>query len=123
MVFFRLSNSQKGNKVIFNIINMLWPICVYKKGLKIMTYSKLQSENENIGWHRDCENIIYNRNNLFIYNKNSKKKRSLSSLSFEYEFKYDNDTVYFANCFPYFYSKLIKEINFYENKKKMNYFF
>ena len=103
--FFRVSNTRKGNKVNFNIINMLRSSCLYKKGLKIMTYSKLQAQNENIGWHRDCENIMYYTNNLFTYNDNSKKKRSLSSLSFDYEFKYDNDKVYFANCLPYFYSK------------------
>ena len=116
--FFRVSNTQKGRKVNFNIINMLRPKCPYKKGLKIMTYSKLQAQNENIGWHRDCENIMYYTNNLFIYNENSKKKRSLSSLSFDYEFKYDNDKVYFANCLPYFYSKLIDEMESYEKKLK-----
>ena len=116
--FFRVSNTRKGNKVNFNIINMLRSSCLYKKGLKIMTYSKLQAQNENIGWHRDCENIMYYTNNLFTYNDNSKKKRSLSSLSFDYEFKYDNDKVYFANCLPYFYSKLIDEIELYEKKIK-----
>ena len=121
--FFRVSNTKKGKKAIFNIINMLRPTCVYKKGLKIMTYSKLQAKNENIGWHRDCQNIMYYTNNLFTYNENSKKRRSLSSLCFEYEFKYDHDTVYFANCLPYFYSKLTKEIKFYENKTKNKFYF
>ena len=109
--FFRVSNTKKGKKITFTIINMLRASCVYKKGLKIMVYSKLQAQNENIGWHRDCDNIMYYTNNLFIYNENSKKKRSLCSLSFQYEFKYDNDTVYFANCLPYSYSKLVKQIN------------
>ena len=121
--FFRVSNTQKGRKVNFNIINMLRSTCLYKKGLKIMTYSKLQAKNENIGWHRDCTNIMYYTNNLFTYNDNSKKKRSLSSLSFDYEFKYDNDKVYFANCLPYFFSKLIDEIDTYEKKLKNNKFF
>ena len=121
--FFRVTNTRKGQKVNFNIINMLRPICPYKKGLKIMTYSKLQAQNENIGWHRDCENVMYYTNNLFIYNENSKKKRSLNSLSFDYVFKYDNDKVYFANCLPYFYSKLIDETEQYEKKLKHKFFF
>ena len=121
--FFRVSNTKKGKKATFTIINMLRKTCVYKKGLKIMVYSKKQAKEENIGWHRDCENVIYYTNNLFTYNDNSKKKRSLSSLTFEYEFKYDNDTVYFANCLPYFYSKLTKEIDYYEKNKNNNFIF
>ena len=121
--FFRVSNTKKKNKVNFTIINMLRSRCVYKKGLKIMTYSKMQAQKENIGWHRDCEKVMYYTNNLYIYNENSKKKRSLKSLSFEYEFKYDNDTVYFANCLPYFYTKLTREIDFYKNKVKNKCYF
>ena len=66
--FFRVSNTKKGNKATFTIINMLRKTCVYKKGLKIMVYSKKQAKEENIGWHRDCENVIYYTNNLFTYN-------------------------------------------------------
>ena len=61
--------------------------------------------------------------NIFTYNDNSKKKRSLSSLTFEYEFKYYNDTVYFANCLPYFYSKLTKEIDYYIKNKNNKFIF
>ena len=113
--FFRVSNTKKGRKVNFNIINMLRKTCVYNHGLKIMTYSIQAAAKENLGWHRDCYNSIYYANNLFVYNNNNaNKKRNLHSLSFDYEFKYDNDTVYFANCIPYFYSTLMKELNKYE---------
>ena len=122
--FFRVSNTQKGRKVNFNIINMLRKTSIYNHGLKIMTYSTIQAEKENIGWHRDCKNIIYYPNNLFVYNNNNaNKKRNLYSLSFDYEFKYDNDIVYFANCLPYFYSTLMKELNKYElNEDKYPFF-
>ena len=113
--FFRVSNTKKGRKVNFNLINMLRKTCIYNHGLKIMTYSTMAAQKENIGWHRDCYNSIYYSNNLFVYNNNNaSKKRNLHSLSFDYEFKYDNDTVYFANCIPYFYSTLMKELNKYE---------
>ena len=113
--FFRVSNTKKGRKVNFNIINMLRKTCIYNHGLKIMTYSTMAAVKENLGWHRDCYNSIYYANNLFVYNNNNvTKKRNLHSLSFDYEFKYDNDTVYFANCIPYFYSTLMKELNKYE---------
>jgi len=113
--FFRVSNTKKGRKVNFNIINMLRKTCLYNHGLKIMTYSTMEANKENLGWHRDCFNIIYYANNLYVYNNNNNdKKRNLHSLSFDYEFKYDNDTVYFANCLPYFYSSLMEELNKYE---------
>ena len=114
--FFRVSNTKKGNKVNFNIINMVRKKCIYKRGLKIMTYSKLEATNDNIGWHRDCDNIFYYTNNLYTVDENTGKKRNLHSLSFDYEFKYDNDTVYFANCIPYFYTKLSKELNLFTSK-------
>ena len=113
--FFRVSNTKKGRKVNFNIINMLRKTCIYNHGLKIMTYSTMAAAKENLGWHRDCFNSIYYSNNLYVYNNNNaSKKRNLHSLSFDYEFKYDNDTVYFANCIPYFYSTLMKQLNKYE---------
>ena len=113
--FFRVSNTKKGRKVNFNIINMLRKTCIYNHGLKIMTYSMAAAAKENLGWHRSCYNSIYYANNLYVYNNNNvSKKRNLHSLSFDYEFKYDNDTVYFANCIPYFYSTLMKELNKYE---------
>ena len=122
--FFRVSNTKKGRKVNFNIINMLRKTCLYNHGLKIMTYSTMAAIKENLGWHRDCYNSIYYPNNLYVYNNNNaSKRRNLHSLSFDYEFKYDNDTVYFANCIPYFYSTLMKELNKYElDEEKYPYF-
>ena len=121
--FFRVSNTKKGRKVNFNIINNLRKKCIYSKGLKIMTYSTLTASKENIGWHRAGTNVMYYANNLYVFNSNNGTRRNLHSLSFDYEFKYDNDVVYFANCIPYFYSKLMKELNYYElNEEKYPYF-
>ena len=123
--FFRVSNTKKGRKVNFNIINMLRKKCIYSHGLKIMTYSTMASMKENLGWHRAGTNTMYYPNNLYYYSNNNNvgSKRNLHSLSFDYEFKYDNDIVYFANCIPYFYSKLMKQLNYYElNEEKYPYF-
>ena len=123
--FFRVSNTKKGRKVNFNIINMLRKKCIYSHGLKIMTYSTMASMKENLGWHRAGTNTMYYPNNLYYYsnNNNTGSKRNLHSLSFDYEFKYDNDVVYFANSIPYFYSKLMKQLNYYElNEEKYPYF-
>ena len=130
--FFRVANTKKGRKVNFNIINMLRKKCIYSHGLKIMTYSTVAAMKENLGWHRAGTNIMYYPNNLYYYssnnnsnsgNNNTGPRRNLHSLSFDYEFKYDNDIVYFANCLPYFYSKLMKQLNYYElNEEKFPYF-
>ena len=121
--FFRVSNTKKGRKVNFNIINMLRKKCIYSNGLKIMTYSTMAALKENIGWKRDGFNVMYYPNNLYIFNNKSGQRRNLHSLSFDYEFKYDNDIVYFANSLPYFYSKLMKQLNYYElNEEKYPYF-
>ena len=121
--FFRVSNTKKGRKVNFNIINMLRKKCIYSHGLKIMTYSTMAAMKENLGWHRAGTNTMYYANNLYVFNSNNGTRRNLHSLSFDYEFKYDNDIVYFANCLPYFYSKLMKQLNNYElNEEKYPYF-
>ena len=121
--FFRVSNTKKGRKVNFNIINMLRKKCIYSHGLKIMTYSSMAALKENLGWHRAVTNTMYYPNNLYVFNSNNGTRRNLHSLSFDYEFKYDNDIVYFANCLPYFYSKLMKQLNYYElNEEKYPYF-
>ena len=47
--------------------------------------------------------------------------RSLSVLSFEYEFVYENDEVFFAYCVPYTYSLLCYEIEMVKQKaNKLN---
>ena len=46
--FFRVTNTKKGRKVNFNIINMLRKTCIYNHGLKIMTYSTMAAQKENI---------------------------------------------------------------------------
>ena len=40
-------------------------------------------------------------------------------MSFSYDFSIPNDTVYFAYCIPYTYSRLLRFLNKLENNKKM----
>lgn len=119
--FFRVTNVKKKKKVNINIINMLRKTSMYSHGLKIMCYSQKKSEIENIGWHRGGTNVMYYPNNLYFYSND--RKRNLFSLSFDYEFAYDDDTVFFANCIPFFYSDLMKDLNYYElNETKYPFF-
>lgn len=44
------------------------------------------------------------------------------ALSFELKFKHDNDTVYFAHCYPYTYTNLVEDVKkwcSFQNKDKI----
>ena len=119
--FFRVTNIKKGKKVNINIINMLRKTSLYSHGLQIMCYSVKKAQKENIGWHRAGMNVMYYANNLYFYTR--ERRRNLYSLVFDYEFSYDDDEVYFANCIPYLYSDVMKELNHYQlNEAKYPFF-
>ncbi len=107
--FFRVTGGKKGQVVHFNIINLMKEYSLFNRGMKLSIYSDKKAEVEKKGWHKGGFNIEYYRNSLFKYVK--EQKRLLSSLSFSYEFEYENDTVYFANTIPYTYTDLFKELN------------
>ena len=116
--FFRVSNTKKDKKVNFSIMNLLRKRSKYQNGIKIWYYSKRENIENNIGWHHTNEDVKYYRNYLF---RNFKGKRQYYyTLSFDFTFKYDNDYIYFANCIPYTYTDLMKDLNYYtkyENSK------
>ena len=110
--FFRISNTRANTTYHFNIINFQKPNSLYKKGMKVCVYSQKKEEETKIGWHREGKNIQYYKNGIYkMYNE---RKKNYSSMSFSYDSAYDNDTVYFANSIPYFYSDLMKELNEFE---------
>ena len=57
--FFKVTNTIKGHKCSFNILNHYKMNNLYKMGMKIMIYSKRESEERNMSWHRGGENIKY----------------------------------------------------------------
>lgn len=79
--------------------------------MKVLVYSEKQSEDKDIGWHRSCQKISYYHNGI---KKDHQKKggntKTLYTQTFTYEFLYDDDTVYFAYCYPYTYSDLIDDL-------------
>lgn len=113
--FFRITNTKKNKKTVFNIVNLLRKTSLYSSGMKVWCYSEKKAEKDNIGWHRAGENVAYYANNMYVFTR--EKKRVLYTLSFDYEFEYDNDTVFFANSLPYFFSDLMKELNMYQIKE------
>lgn len=50
--FFKVSNTFRGHKVKFNILNQYKMNNLYKMGMKVIVYSKRESEQKNLSWHR-----------------------------------------------------------------------
>jgi len=116
--FFRVSGGRKGANVHFNLINLMKGYSLFNRGMQICVYSEKNAEQEKIGWHKGGNEINYYRNGIFKYVRD--QKRYLSSLSFTYEFEYDNDTVYFANSIPYTYTDIFKELNEIQKNDKLS---
>lgn len=57
--FFKVSNTFKGNKCQFNIMNLCKHSSLYQSGMKIIIYSIKESEEKNLSWHRGGDNIRY----------------------------------------------------------------
>lgn len=83
--------------------------------MKVSVYSEKMAQGTNEdgsngrGWFRGGERISYFGNNI-------KKDVGYAcytyyTLQFSYKFPHDDDTVYFAYCFPYTYSDLINDLN------------
>ena len=119
--FFRVSNVKKGKTLNLNIMNFLRKTTKYSNGIKIWVYSRKNSENNNIGWHHTTEDVKYYKN--FLYKLTRGKKDYYYTLSFNYTFKFDSDEVFFANCIPFTYTDLNKDLNIYTKNENDKYLF
>ena len=117
--FFRVSNTKKGKKVNFSIMNLLRKKTRYSNGLKIWFYSKKLNEEKNIGWHHTIEEVKYFKNSLYRFFNG--KRQYFYTLSYDFTFPYDNDEIYFANCIPYTYTDLMRQLNEYQKYENSKY--
>ena len=91
------------------MLNLSKPDSLYNEGMKILIYSERMAQENDIGWQRGGINIGYYENGII---KESKKKASsYYTLTFTYQFPFDQDTVYFAYCYPYSYTELCDDLN------------
>ena len=104
--YFRVGNTRRFKTYKFSIINYVKPESLYNEGMKMLMYSKKDSEENGIGWFRGGKDILYYQNCL-------RKKNSANyyTLTFTVEFQHDHDEVYFAHCYPYTYSDVSNLIN------------
>ncbi|CAF3828529.1 unnamed protein product [Rotaria magnacalcarata] len=106
--YFRLQNIRADKRYRFTIVNFFKPSSLYSYGMKPLIYSVLDAEDKGIGWQRCGEDIVYYKNNLPAPDNSSS---SLYSLSWTCKFPNNNDTYYFAHCYPYTYSDLQDYLN------------
>uniref|UniRef100_A0AAG5DWE6 Peptidase M14 domain-containing protein n=1 Tax=Anopheles atroparvus TaxID=41427 RepID=A0AAG5DWE6_ANOAO len=118
--YFQVKNTKAKVVYRFSIINLTKPDSLYKEGMRPLMYSTTDAECHQVGWRRCGENIAYFRNedssNGYNYSHYHHRPAdddedeyigtSSFTLSFNIEFKYDGDTVYFAHSYPYTYSDL-----------------
>ena len=119
--FFRISNTKKNKTVNLSIMNMLRKKTKYSNGIKIWCYSKKNCQNNKIGWYHTKESVQYYKN--FLYKLNKGKRNYYYTLSFNYTFEYDDDEVFFANCIPFTYTDLNRDLNEYTKEENEKYLF
>lgn len=109
--YYQVKNTSSGMDVKFNIVNFTKKDSLYNEGMKILVFSEKENEASQLGWFREGSNISYYENNI----RRPGSSKHFFSLSFNYKFKYAEDTVYFAYCFPYSYSDLMQDLLRLEN--------
>lgn len=97
--YFSVYNPRK-TPITFHILNMKKLDLLYKSGLKPAVYSTTLFKAQKIKWHRDCTNISYSAATNTNYYK----------LSFTYQFKYEEDLVFFAYSIPYTHTEMMKDL-------------
>lgn len=104
--YFRVSNTVAGRVYRFNIINLLKPDSLYNHGMRPLMYSVLDAKRYAKGWIRAGKDVCYYQNSM-----KKQKVGHYFTLTFSVVFNNDNDTVYFAHCYPYTFSDLCRYLN------------
>jgi hypothetical protein len=99
---FSVKGATQGKRVRFNIVNLLKYESLYNNGLKPLVYSTKRGR-----WQRDGSSISYYQNTI---PRPSDLKTLQYTLTFSYTFQENDDTVYFAHCFPYTYTALMHDL-------------
>ncbi|KAK2544244.1 Agbl3 [Columba livia] len=98
--YFQVSNTQAGMPYRFTIVNFTKRNSLYKRGLRPLLYSEADAKKHSVGWRRTGNEIKYYKNNA------GQGERQYFSLTWTFQFPHDQDTCYFAHCYPYTYSNL-----------------
>nr|XP_036218369.1 uncharacterized protein LOC106625653 isoform X6 [Bactrocera oleae] len=103
--YFRVRRTRKNVIYRFSIVNLVKSDSLYNDGMRPLMYSTISAKQIHEGWRRCGTNIAYYRNDDDTPSEEEDENSSYT-LTFNIEFKHDNDTVYFAHSYPYTYSDL-----------------
>ena len=98
--YFQVNHMQAGMPYRFTIVNFTKHNSLYKCGLWPLLYSEANAKKHKVGWRRTGDEIKYYKNNA------GQGRRQYFSLTWTFPFPHDQDTCYFAHCYPYTYSNL-----------------
>ncbi|KFU90656.1 Cytosolic carboxypeptidase 3, partial [Chaetura pelagica] len=98
--YFQVSNMQAGVPYRFTIVNFSKPNSLYRHGLQPLLYSEVDAKKYQVGWRRTGDEIKYYKNNT------GQDRHQYFSLTWTLQFPHDQDTCYFAHCYPYTYTNL-----------------
>ena len=107
---FSVSNMRAGQLVKFSIQNLTKCESLYKSGMQPLVCSQVKERTQRVKWHRAGTEVSYLQSPLL----RSDKSAHFYSLSFVYRFEYEQDTVWFAHCYPYTYSDLQRDLSILE---------
>ncbi|KAJ3333821.1 Cytosolic carboxypeptidase 2 [Blyttiomyces sp. JEL0837] len=109
--YFRVTGMVAGVPYRFDISNLMKKDSLYNYGLRPLVYSENAASSKGVGWHRAGENIIYFKNPTDpAAEEEDPNTRPSYTLSFTVVFESEDDTVFFAHCYPFSYSDLQAEI-------------
>lgn len=86
--------------VTFNILNFTKKQSLYNQGMRVAVKTSRKD------WHRSGFDIKYQQSRLSQTLEGFENAKKYSELCFTYNFEFKNDTVYFAYCVPYTFSRM-----------------
>ena len=107
--YFSVINPRK-TCITLNIVNMRKKDVHYLNGMQPAVYSTRLYQEKGISWHRDGLSISY-KENAANKSTNFVGRGKYYTLSFSYQYRYENDQVYFAYSVPYTYTDLVSYLD------------
>lgn len=108
--YFRAGNTRAGVAYRFNVVNLLKPDSMFRRGMLPCVHSAADADK---GWRRAGSDVLYFRNPPRAANGaagggsgSGGGSGATYTLSFRYASAHAGDTLHFAHCYPYTFSDL-----------------